>query len=42
MFGQEVKRGVISSGTQSIELINVPKGIYFLEYQREIYKLIKQ
>lgn len=42
VFGQSVKTGMLQSNTQSVNMSDMPSGIYFLEYGKQTYKLIKQ
>jgi hypothetical protein len=42
VYGQELKRGILNSNTESVNLSDLSDGIYFVEYKKQSFKIIKQ
>jgi hypothetical protein len=41
-YGQEIKRGVLTTNTETINLDGMNDGVYFIEYKKQSHKIIKQ
>lgn len=42
VYGQSIKSGLIMSNVQSVNMSDLPTGIYFLEYKKQSYRIVKQ
>jgi hypothetical protein len=42
IYGQSIKTGFILSNAQSVNMTDLPAGIYFLEHNKQSYRFIKQ
>ncbi len=42
IYGQSIKTGFILSNAQSVDMADLPAGIYFLEHNKQSYRIIKQ